>query len=317
MYTTPPTSFSPSHTVFLPSRPGSYRSSSFRYSFVLPRKCRPPSPRTERACGRRVPYAPQKEEAALKRLIDSLQGGVTFFRVSAAASNSLGGAAALQVGQQRQLGQGLPLVVARLEEVVSAAHFEAIRADSGGKKALTELLRQAKMSPADLRKRLEKVSSRLWLWLRLRLRLRLRWWQQMLCEPSPLAGFGLPLHNLTSASIVLVCLGLYILPLRRRPRPPFAQTRVRILCSRVSVYILPSFFGYPSQRRAHAPCLRRTRSRQLYSGASRNAAGEHCRARQSAGSSWSSRSCCVPRVRWGVRLPGSELSAAVRLWVKQ
>ncbi len=97
----------------------------------------------------------QREEAAVKRLVDSLQGGVVFFKpqkpttTAASALPAVGpaGAAASAV------------VVSSLQQVSDVAHLDAIRGDRDGKAALKALLAAERMSLADLRRRLESVSA--------------------------------------------------------------------------------------------------------------------------------------------------------------
>ncbi|GLI65721.1 hypothetical protein VaNZ11_009317 [Volvox africanus] len=92
----------------------------------------------------------QKEERALRRLIDSMQGDVTFFR-SGAGVGAASMAVAITSVQQ--------LVISSLDEIHSIAHLEAIRQDRQGKVALTELLRDSKMSAADMKRRLAKLED--------------------------------------------------------------------------------------------------------------------------------------------------------------
>ncbi|GIL79256.1 hypothetical protein Vretifemale_8630 [Volvox reticuliferus] len=99
----------------------------------------------------------QKEERALRRLIDSMQGGVTFFRSGGAGGGGGGGSAA--AATTVAISSTQQLVISSLDEIRNVAHLEAIRQDRQGKVALTALLRDSKMSPADLKRRLAKVEE--------------------------------------------------------------------------------------------------------------------------------------------------------------
>lgn len=109
-------------------------------------------------CFLNAPCHLQKEEVATKRLIDSLQGGVTFFRPG--GSGGPMGARGAASGQAPETGCELPLVVCALEEVRDVAHLEAIRSDKEGRSRLDTLLKAERMSAADLKRQLAKVSAK-------------------------------------------------------------------------------------------------------------------------------------------------------------
>ncbi|KXZ48231.1 hypothetical protein GPECTOR_29g135 [Gonium pectorale] len=96
-----------------------------------------------------------KDEAAIKRLIDSLHGGVTFFRQGGGGAGGTATVAAVALAAAAGGGpRAYPLLVSSLAEVESVAHLEAIRADRKGKAALDQLLKAGRMSMADLKRKL-------------------------------------------------------------------------------------------------------------------------------------------------------------------